>query len=366
MRVVIDGLPIRGMSLGIVVEELLKGWDQLATDDEIHLVIGPESDIEVPSSVIVHHVRAGRRHFVSRIQAQTLTIPKLCRAIGADVLLGVIPTTTISPLPCPRVIMAYDLRHELRPEQFSTQARILRTVSYGLGYRQSDAIACISERTRQDLFAAHPWLRNRIVRVTHLGADHVSRWPKNGGGHDYALAFGQYGNKNVNLVVDAWSLLHEQGDAPPLVVTGLSPISRAEVQAKVERLGLSEVVTVLPWLPSAEFHAQFSSASLVVFPSDFEGFGLPAVEAMRLGIPVVITPDPALLEVTGGHATVVDGPGPEALAQAVSTARRRTPGDLAAAKAHGEEFTWSRTATQMRSMLREVLDGVDHKTRAHE
>jgi glycosyltransferase involved in cell wall biosynthesis len=355
MRIVIDGLPIRGMSLAIVAEELLKGWDQLSTGDEIHLVVGPDSDITIPESVIVHRPPPGRRHYLTRLYAQTVMIPRLCRELKADALLSVLPTSTISPLPCPRAIIVYDLRHELRPEQFSLQARLLRRVSYGVGYRQADAIACISERTRQDLFAAHPWLRTRIVRVTHLGADHVDTWPATPPSTPFAIAFGQYGNKNVDLVIDAWSLLPQGAAVLPLVVTGLSESARQGVQSKVNALALDDVVTVLPWLPSEAFQERFSSASLVVFPSDFEGFGLPAVEAMRLRIPVVITPDPALLEVTGGHATVIDGSGAAGLARAIESARRLSAVQLAAAKEYADEFTWALTATRMRAMLAEMM-----------
>ncbi len=93
----------------------------------------------------------------------------------------------------------------------------------------------------------------------------------------------------------------------PLVVVGLPADARAATEASVLERGLGDVVTVRPWLSTEEFQRTFTSASLVVFPSDFEGFGLPALEAMRLGIPVVVTPDTALLEVTGDMATVMDG-----------------------------------------------------------
>ncbi len=122
----------------------------------------------------------------------------------------------------------------------------------------------------------------------------------------------------------------------------------------MEELGLAGVVTISPWLPKEVFREQFASSSLVVFPSDFEGFGLPTVEAMRLGIPVVITPEPALLEVTGGHATVVDGEGPEALARAVEVARHASPEAIAAARRHAAAFTWANFASGVRGLLGEA------------
>jgi glycosyltransferase involved in cell wall biosynthesis len=112
---------------------------------------------------------------------------------------------------------------------------------------------------------------------------------------------------------------------------------------------------VEPWLSTEEFQRTFTSASLVVFPSDFEGFGLPALEAMRLGIPVVVTPDRALLEVTGGHAIVMDGWDAAALARSVPPARALSGEALAAGVAHASGFTWKRTATEVRSTLAACL-----------
>jgi glycosyltransferase involved in cell wall biosynthesis len=353
----IDGLPTRGMSLGIVVEHLLEGWDQLDGNDEVHLVIGPEADIAIPDSVIVHRVEFKHGHYASRLWAQSVLVPRLARDLKIDALFGILPTTTVTPLPCPRAILAHDLRYELRPEQFSTRARLLRKVSYDIGYSQADAIACVSERTRRDLLATHPRLRNRVVRVVYHGADHVDGWPVHLRSEEYAIAFGQYANKNVNLVIDAWQILQGRGESLPLVLMGLSDADRQSVQARIESLGLGRLVTALPWLSTEAFRDRFAAANLVVFPSDFEGFGLPAVEAMRLGIPVVITPEPALLEITAGHATVMDDFGAAALAKGVSEARRTSSQDLASAKAHASTFTWAATASQIRAMLADLVTG---------
>ena len=354
MRILFDGLPITGSSLAIVIEHTLAGWQQLDEHDELHIVLGPDAELTVPESVTIHRVPFGRRAGLSRVRQQNVAVPRLARRLGADVVVGVLPTTTIAPLPCPRVIMAYDIRHELRPHQFSRKTLAMRKVSYGLGWRQADGITCISDRTRQDLLRSRPWLAKRPVRLNLLGADHVDTWPQDAHPEPYAIAFGQYGNKNVDLVLDAWRLQLDRGPVMPLVIVGLGNGPRAETQARIDELGLTDVVTPLPWLSDEQFRARFASADLVVFPSDFEGFGLPAVEAMRLGLPLVITPETALLEVTDGHAAVMDGWDAKALADAVDAALARTPEELEAARQHALPFTWRRTASDVRDLLAEV------------
>ena len=131
----------------------------------------------------------------------------------------------------------------------------------------------------------------------------------------------------------------------------------------VAAMGLADLVTVRPWLNRTEFERSFVSAALVVFPSDYEGFGLPAIEAMRLGIPLVITPDKALLEATGGLVTVMDGWDAASLARAVPRARRtssrRSAGGVSSTprSSHGGAWpaTWRvapRTATALRQSPR--------------
>ena len=316
MRVVVNAVPVAGTSLGVVAENLFKGWAELDTDDELHVVLRPGVGLDVPEGISVHEVGG------SRFSAMERAVPALCRRVGADAMLGVTPATTLGPLPCPRAVIALDLRHEVRPEQFSARTRLLRKVSYGLGYRRADAIACISQRTRDDLVAAHPSVRRRPVTVAQLGADHVLAWATSGP----ARAPTPSPSGNGATRTSGWSSRPGRSctERIPLVVVGLPAAARAAVEADVARRGLADLVTVLPWLSAEDFQRRFTGASLVVFPSDYEGFGLPAVEAMRLGIPVVVTPDRALLEVTGGLATTMDGWDAAALARAVGCARRTT------------------------------------------
>jgi glycosyltransferase involved in cell wall biosynthesis len=350
---------MRGDSLSIVVEHMLEGWLQLDSGDELHLVVGPDPQANIPEGVIIHQMKFGRQAFLSRMHAQSVKIPRLCRSLDADIMLGMLPTTTITPLPCPRAIMIYDLRYKLRPEGFTRKSRFLRNHSYRLGFRQFDAAVCISERTKRDLLRFYPRLWKRPLRTAHLGADHVDTWPVNRPETPYAIAFSHYANKNVDLVIDAWALRHQLGELSlPLALVGVSGAERPRILERIADLGLVGFVNVFPWMPIETFRETFASSSLVVFPSDFEGFGLPAAEAMRLGIPVVITPDLALLEVTDGHATVMEGETAEALVRAVNVAKRATPDELEAARRHADRFTWRNFAFGTRWLLAETVAGV--------
>jgi glycosyltransferase involved in cell wall biosynthesis len=273
-------------------------------------------------------------------------------------MLGVIPATTMVPLPCPRSVILYDLRHELRPDQFSREARILR-VSYNIGLRQTDAIASISNRTTKDLLASRPWIDASRVTLAYLAADQADEWPRPSTPVDppYALGFGQYANKNVGMLLEAWALLRDAGQARQLQLCGIPEEDRAAITAQIERLGLGELVTPLGWIPSEELHERFAAAGLVVFPSDFEGFGMPAAEAMRLGIPLVISPDPALVEVAGGHATLMRDWGPRPLADAIVAAWHTPPEQLAAAKAFATRYTWANMAAGVRRSCEIAIAG---------
>jgi glycosyltransferase involved in cell wall biosynthesis len=358
VRVVIEAIPaVPFGGYAVALEGLLRGWDRLDTGDEIHLLLSEGVELEIPASVSVHRCRVGRPRFLRRIVVQSRAARKVCREVGADVLLGLLPTTAVVPVGCPKAIEVYDLRHELLPHQFSFGRRLLRKLSYGIGYRQAAGVICISERTRKDLLSSRPWLSSKPVRAIHLAADRVDDWPRSEPGPDqqpYALAFGHFPNKAVDRVIDAWEVLGERGEARPVVFVGLPDSARQRVERRIEAAGLESLVTPLPWLDEAEFHERFASAGLIVFPSDFEGFGLPAAEAMRLGIPVVISTDAALLEVTGGNATVVSEPGAAALAEAVSAAWA-TPADaLERARAYAERYTAERMASETRELLEEI------------
>ena len=100
---------------------------------------------------------------------------------------------------------------------------------------------------------------------------------------------------------------------------------------------------------------------MVVFPSDFEGFGLPVVEGMLLGVPVVIGPEPATIEIAGGHAVVIEEWTSAALADAVTMAGATSEGARRAATVWARGFTWDKTVRETRRVLEAASgSGNDH------
>jgi glycosyltransferase involved in cell wall biosynthesis len=357
VRIVVDAIPVVPFGgYAVTLEGLLSGWDRLGTDDEIHILLAEGVEHELPASVSVHRFRVGKPEVLRRVFVQSRAARKVCRDVDADVLLAATPATAVTPVGAPKVITVHDLRHELLPQQFSRARRLIRKLSYGIGYRQAAGVICISERTRADLLHSRPWLEDKPVFTVHWAADHVDSWPRRDAADPgYALAFGHFPNKAVERVVDAWEILRERGEARPLVLVGLAGDERERLLERLRAAGLEELITPLPWLDNEEFHARFASAGLIVFPSDFEGFGLPAVEAMRLGIPLVISDEPALLEVTGGNATVVAETDPASLARAVSAAWATPQEDLDRARAQAGR-SWQDVARETRAALAQVAE----------
>ena len=124
--------------------------------------------------------------------------------------------------------------------------------------------------------------------------------------------------KNLGVVLDAYEQLAAQGRrVPPLVVAGGDGPGGEAWLERMRRAPLSAAVTYRGYVPDAEREALFDGARAVVLPSWDEGFGLPALEAMAAGIPVVVSNRGALPEVVGTAGVLVDPADPQAWAAAI-------------------------------------------------
>ncbi|QAT83732.1 group 1 glycosyl transferase [Corallococcus coralloides] len=227
----------------------------------------------------------------------------------------------------------------------------------------ADRLVCISECTRQDLVRRFPQVEPRTVVVPN-GVDHVNAAPLNEADAEFLHALNLPGDyvlyagsldvrKNVELVLEAQERLHARGRPFTLVLAGQAWYGSGKVEKRIERMR-SEGLDVRPlgYQAPAIFYALMRRAALFVFPSRYEGFGLPPLEAMRLGTPAVVSTAGSLPEVCGDAAPAVDPDDAEGLA-AVIDRLLRSPEERRALSEAGQrqaaKFTWARTAEGTRA-----------------
>lgn len=351
MHVVFDAFGVRTGSAAVTLENLLTGWMELDNSDVVTVLSEDEPPFALPDDVKVERVRPPLKGRAGGLWLRSLGVRSAAKRLGADGVVSGVTASAFAGTPCPRGAILYDLRHELRPHQFGPGKRLARKLSYGWTYRTADGVFCISHRTRDDLLRARPWMKDKAV-LARYGADHAdARKIPAESGTRYAIAFGQFENKNVDAVLDAWAVFCRENSDMILRLVGMGRADREAATARVAGLGIADRVELMPWLDDDQFNDCFAGASLVLFPSDFEGFGLPAVEALRLEIPLVISGDIALAEVTGGHAAVAADVRPETIVTAIRRALAFTPGQLAAGREYTEQFKWRYMAQAIRDAL---------------
>lgn len=354
MRVLVDAVCAEFGGIRTYVEHLLATWPQVAPDDELIVVVPTGSSL--PTGVGDRREISIRRPTpLGRPLAQTVAMRRLVRECAPDVVLATLPSTTVRSPGAPMAVVLYDLRHEILPEQFTARQRLLRRISYGRGYALADGFLSISHRSLDDLHRLHPELTSVPARVAHLGADHVRTWPADHR-HGAAVAFAHHTNKNVDLVLDGWAeLLRRGADPGRLVVCGVPGALRESLQRRILDDGMDAHVELASFLSDDDFARLLAGAGLIAFPSSFEGFGLPVVEGMLAGVPVVIGPEGATLEVAGGHAFVLADWTADAMADAVLEAQASGPDARAAAAEHAATFTWERTVRVTRELLQTLV-----------
>jgi glycosyltransferase involved in cell wall biosynthesis len=257
------------------------------------------------------------------------------------------------------VLTVHDLAFWRLPQ---THAADSRAYYAGLwrSARQATRIICVSEATRRDLLAA-TGVSEANVRVVPEAPDPRYREPASGPapeGRPYLLCVGTVEpRKNLESLFRALAALPPAG-RPEVRVVGAPGLDAAAITALPARLGIGGSVRFLGRLPTGEVAALYRGALALVYPSLLEGFGLPVLEAMAAGAPVLAAARSSIPEVAGDAALLVDPEDTPAFAAAVqrvaeSEALRREL--RRRGRAHAAAFTWERTARETLAVFAEAL-----------
>ncbi len=308
---------------------------------------------EAPDAAPV--LRAGDRLRLSSRRRLWLRLRMPVAMLWDRVELAHLPGTILPPwLPCPAVTTFYDLAAAHYPELYDAVELRLYERIIPTAARRSAAVIAISEATRRDLIEVLGVPSEKIF-VTPLGvaghfrpvanaAEVVAK--SHGLSQPYLLASVGSGHprKNLSGVVDAFSRLADE--RLTLAIIGTAARDREALSA-IDSSPARDSIRLLGHVVEQDLPAIYSAAAVFCFPSFYEGFGLPVLEAMACGTPVVCSNVSSLPETAGEAALLVDPTAPGAVAEALRSVledegRQR---ELAAAGlARAAAFTWERTA----------------------
>lgn len=325
---------------------------------------------ELPGPTFTNVVLPVKRRLVWTFGA----LPRACRRARLRLFHG----TTNFELPafagCPLVATVHDLIPLRFPAAVSPRFRLLFRGLIGRTLRAARRVITVSEFTRRELLERYPFAAGKIVVVpngadpafTATGDPEADRIVRRSHGLTgrYLLFVGVFEpRKNLPLLVDAFEILrHTRPEASDLqlALAGGAGWRGETIAAGVRSRGLEPAVRLLGYVPDADLPALYRGATLAVVPSQYEGFGLPVIEAMACGAPVLASDAAALPETVGDAGELFTAGDAGRLAThlaELAAAPSRLAGMRERGIARAARFSWDRAAAATLEVYREVARG---------
>ena len=276
----------------------------------------------------------------------------------------------------------HDIIHLLYPQFLpSRAAHLYARFMIRRALTRADRIVTVSENTRRDLvdYFGIPAARIEVIYngVSPRFHPGIPREEKERVAAKLGLTFpyllflgGEKPHKNVQNVVRAFAKARQERSLPHfLVLAGPLPPNPARLDALIAALELTEAVRRPGVVEEADLPALFAGAEAFLYPTLYEGFGLPVVEAMACGTPVLTSATSALQEIAGGHALLVDPMDVDAIASGIA----RLATDAAAraefaalGKRRALDFSWDKAARRTLDVYAAALPGGRTRDAGHE
>lgn len=271
----------------------------------------------------------------------------LSRMAGNDVLH--FPFAVALPRPAKSTAMVQtlcDVQHRDLPHLFSRVEKLYRRFFYERTARSADAVVTISHFAKQTI-VDHLGVDPTKIFVAHLAVDAQLFTPNLGQRQNHIIYPARgWAHKNHDRLFDAMRILYKSNPELTLVLTGGGLESMTDTPANVQVRGLVDLEAL---------QELYRTAKCMVFPSLYEGFGLPPLEAMASGCPVASSTAGSLPEVVGDAAVLFDPESPAAIAAAILEAIERTDELQAKGLNQVKKFTWERCAEAHATAYRAAL-----------
>lgn len=337
----------------IYLRELLAGLAAIDSANEYFIFTNLETGADlVPKQANFswkpQAIRAAMRP--ARILWEQIVLPLEARRYGIDVMFNPGFTAPVFS-PCPCVTTFHDLQHKRHPEHFRWfDLPFWRLLLWASAHRSQRVIA-VSEATRADLLRFYRLPPERI-EVVHHGVNPDFFQVDRSVMEPYLLCVSTlHPHKNIERLIRAYA---RKPRAWKLVLAGLRGFHTKAIEELIVDLRVEDSVEITGWLARDKLLSLYARACAFVYPSTFEGFGMPVLEALAAGIPVACSDIPPLREVAGDAALFFDPLDEDAVEHAIEriTADHELRRQLeAAGPAQARPFTWRRSAEATLTVL---------------
>lgn len=344
----------------IYLRSLIAAWRSIAPD-RLVLFVGEEAAKTFSSNSVFEvaacPVRTANRP--ARLWWEQFGLPRECGRRGIDALLNAGFTAPFAP-GCPSATVFHDLQHALHPEWFRKADLAAWRFFLWLSAARSTKILCTSAKTRDDFLRVYRRAPSDAVVVEH-GVDprfRGLRWSPRTDPPYVLCTSTTHPHKNFDRLLAAFARFREFAPDHRLEITGVRGFAAASVERAIERWNLRDRVVLHGWVDREKLYELFEGATATVYPTLFEGFGLPVLESLAAGVPTACSDIEPLRSLSGGAALLFDPYSEDAILDALrdvcldDSLRARL---AAAGPGRAAPFTWERTARETRRLLEDAI-----------
>jgi len=367
--------------IGHYIIELAKRIPTLAPDLEFQLLVDrPLPQGALPAGctqVVLGRFDADSARCVRLYSPLWLNtyVPRYLRQNGVALFHG---TNSVIPLwpPCKVVCSVHDVSFIELPSAYGPVYRRYMQTQVRLALRRADVVVTGSHSARKDVTELLPFCDGKVVVIHHGVGDEFREGYEDGYLRSvrsqfmlpdrYILHVGIVEvKKGIDTLLRAGANVIEAGFADAVVLAGCDGFGAREIRNLATGLGLGEKARFLGFVPQESLPGLYGQASVVAFSSQYEGFGLPVLEAMACGVPVIASESSSIPEVAGDAAVLV----PPGDARRLTVALKDVLGNAelrAELRRRGlsraRQFTWAESAARHVAVYRQVLEKVDESS----
>jgi len=370
VRIAIDARKIRDFGIGTYIRNLVRGLAKIDKDTEYFLLC-PPADADFCSSLGPNFravpIRAGHYSFTEQI-----AVPLAVQRARVDLFHAphyVLPALT----PGRTVVTIHDCIHLMFPEYLERRlASTYARAAMWTAAHKSSRILTVSEQSKRDILRFFKVPPQKIVVTPNAIDDRFTQLPNDERvqqireryqlSQAYVLYVGNIKpHKNLERLIEAFDYVRKQGRSElELLIIGDEISKLQSLRRAVHKHQLHRYVRFHGFVPDDTLAVLYRLASVFVFPSLYEGFGLPPLEAMACGTPVVTSNVSSLPEVVGDAAVLVDPYSPHAIAEGIlkvlhSSHLRADLRERGFARV--QQFSWDRSVRRVRDVYEEVVHG---------